>query len=139
MAEKNNQKVEQVRTAGKYDEYAQRARDIRMKDGEKMERVNLDKSGRRVGESTTKMAHERIDDRWVAFPTLFPDKERPGRWRDYTPDVRDVKGNRIDRDDLGIDGEGGAYQHAQSEGEVFEFGQDEGEADKFAKGSWKDK
>ena len=134
MAEKNNQKVDQVRTAGKYDEYAQRARDIRMKDGEKMERVNLDKSGRRVGESTHKMAHERIDDRWVSFPTLFPDKERPGRWRDYSPDVRAEKGNPIDRDDIF-----GAYQHARSEGEVFEFGQDEKEAEKFAKGSWKPK
>ena len=102
-------------------------------------RANVDKQGRIVGESTHKMAHENIDDRWVAFPTLFPDKERPGRWRDYTPDVRDVKGKRIDRDDLGIDGKGGAYQHAKSEGEVFEFGQDEKEAGKFAKGSWKPK
>ena len=129
---------EEIRQAGKYDEYSQRARGMRdMTPGRG--RANVDKQGRVVGESTHKMAHERIDDRWVAFPTLFPDKERPGRWRDYTPDVRDVKGKRIDRDDLGIDGKGGAYQHAKSEGEVFEFGQDEKEADKFAKGSWKPK
>jgi len=129
---------EEIRQAGKYDEYSQRARGMRdMTPGRG--RANVDKQGRVVGESTHKMAHERIDDRWVAFPTLFPDKERPGRWRDYTPDVRDVKGNRIDRDDLGIDGEGGAYQHAKSEGEVFEFGQNEKEAGKFAKGSWKPK
>ena len=129
---------EEIRQAGKYDEYSQRARGMRdMTPGRG--RANVDKQGRVVGESTHKMAHERIDDRWVAFPTLFPDKERPGRWRDYTPDVRDVKGKRIDRDDLGIDGEGGAYQHAKSEGEVFEFGQDEKEAEKFAKGSWKPK
>ena len=131
---KPDKKVDQIRTAGKYDEYAQRARDIRMKDGEKMERVNLDKSGRRVGESTHKMAHERIDDRWVAFPTLFPDKERPGRWKDYSPSVTDEKGKNIDRTDTF-----GAYEEARGRGEVFEFGQDEGEARKFAKGSWKDK
>ena len=129
---------EEIRQAGKYDEYSQRARGMRdMNPGRG--RANVDKQGRVVGESTHKLAHERIDDRWVAFPTLFPDKERPGRWRDYTPDVRDVKGKRIDRDDLGIDGKGGAYQHAKSEGEVFEFGQDEKEAEKFAKGSWKPK
>ena len=129
---------EEIRKAGKYDEYSQMAREMRdMTPGRG--RANVDKQGRVVGESTHKMAHERIDDRWVAFPTLFPDKERPGRWRDYTPDVRDVKGKRIDRDDLGIDGEGGAYQHAKIEGEVFEFGQNEKEAGKFAKGSWKPK
>ena len=127
--------ADDFRKAGKYDEYTHRARKMR----EGISRPNIDKEGRIVGESTHKMAHEKIDDRWVAFPTLFPDKERPGRWRDYTPDVRDVKGKRIDRDDLGIDGKGGAYQHAKSEGEVFEFGQDEKEADKFAKGSWKPK
>ena len=131
---KPDKKVEQVRTAGKYDEYAQRARDIRMKDGEKMERVNLDKYGKRVGESSVKMTSANIDDRNVAFPTLFPDKERPGRWKDYSPDVRDEKGKSIGRSDIF-----GAYQHARSEGEVFEFGQDKEEAEKFAKGSWKDK
>ena len=127
--------ADDFRKACKYDEYTHRARKMR----KGIARPNIDKEGRIVGESTHKMAHERIDDRWVAFPTLFPDKERPGRWRDYTPDVRDVKGKPIDRDDLGIDGKGGAYQHAKSEGEVFEFGQDEKEADKFAKGSWKPK
>ena len=130
MPEKNNQKVEQVRTAGKYDEYAHDARKIR----KGMERPNIDKSGKRIGESTHLMTSANIDDRNVAFPTVFPDKENPGRWRDYSPDVRDEKGNRIDRDDIF-----GAYQHARSEGEVFEFGQDRDEAEKFAKGSWKDK
>jgi len=130
MPEKNNQKVDQVRTAGKYDEYASRARGIRGG----MVRPNLDKFGKRIGESSVKMTSANIDDRNVAFPTLFPDKENPGRWRDYSPDVRDEKGNPIDRDDIF-----GAYQHARSEGEVFEFGQDRDEAEKFAKGSWKDK
>ena len=70
---------EEIRKAGKYDEYSQRARGMRdMTPGRG--RANVDKQGRVVGESTHKMAHERIDDRWVAFPTLFPDKERPGRW-----------------------------------------------------------
>ena len=132
MPEKNNQKVEQVRTAGKYDEYAQRARDIRMKDGEKMERVNLDKSGRRVGESTHIMTSANIDDRNVAFPTLFPNKEKPGRWVDYSGGQdKKYKGRGSDVR--------GAYDEARQRGEIFEFGQDEKEADKFAKGSWKDK
>ena len=125
--------ADDFRNAGKYDEYSHRARSIRdMEPGRG--RANVDKQGRIVGESTHKMAHEKIDDRWVAFPTLFPDKERPGRWRDYSPDMRDEKGKPIFRDDIE-----GAYQHAKGEGEVFEFGQDEKEAKKFAKGSWKPK
>ena len=127
---KPDKKVEQVRTAGKYDEYAGRAKKMR----EGMERPNLDKYGKRVGESTHKMTSANIDDRNVAFPTLFPDKEKTGRWKDYSPDVRDEKGKSIDRSDIS-----GAYQHARSEGEVFEFGQDKEAAEKFAKGSWKDK
>ena len=119
-----------IRKAGKYDEYAHQARKMR----EGMERPNLDKYGRRIGESTHKMAAERVDDRWVAFPTLHPNKEKPGRWTDYTPDVRDEKGKSIDRSDIKS-----AYLHARREGEVFEFGQDKKEALKFAKGSWKPK
>ena len=122
--------ADDFRKAGKYDEYTHRARKMR----KGIARPNIDKEGRIVGESTHKMAHEKIDDRWVAFPTLFPDKERPGRWRDYSPDMRDEKGKPLFRDDIE-----GAYQHAKSEGEVFEFGQDEKEAGKFAEGSWKDK
>ena len=128
MPEKNNQKVEQVRTAGKYDEYASRARGMR--DG--MERPNLDKSGKRIGESTHIMTSANIDDRNVAFPTLFPDKEKPGRWVDYSGGQdKKYKGRGSDVR--------GAYDEARQRGEVFEFGQDKGEADKFAKGSWKDK
>ena len=132
MPGKNNKKVEQIRVAGKYDEYAQRARDIRMKDGKKMERVNLDKSGRRVGESTHIMVDANIDDRNVAFPTLFPHSEKSDRWIDYSggqdPKLKG-KGSDIR----------GAYEEARKRGEVFEFGQDEREAKKFAEGSWKDK
>ena len=128
MPEKNNQKVEQVRTAGKYDEYASRARGMR--DG--MERPNLDKSGKRIGESTHIMTSANIDDRNVAFPTLFPDKEKPGRWVDYSGGQdKKYKGRGSDVR--------GAYDEARQRGEIFEFGQDEKEADKFAKGSWKDK
>ena len=124
---------EEIRKAGKYGEYTHRARSIRdMEPGRG--RANVDKQGRVVGESTHKMTSANIDDRNIAFPTLFPDKENPGRWRDYSPDVRDEKGNRIDRDDIF-----GAYQEARRRGEVFEFGQDKEEAEKFAKGSWKDK
>ena len=125
---KPDKKVEQVRTAGKYDEYADRARKMR----EGMERPNLDKYGKRVGESTHKMTSANIDDRNVAFPTLFPHKEKPGRWVDYSGGQdKKYKGRGSDVR--------GAYDEARRRGEVFEFGQDEGEADKFAKGSWKDK
>lgn len=128
MPEKPNKKVEQVRTAGKYDEYADRARKMR----EGMERPNLDKYGKRVGESTHIMTSANIDDRNVAFPTLFPHKEKPGRWVDYSGGQdKKYKGRGSDVR--------GAYDEARRRGEVFEFGQDEGEADKFAKGSWKDK
>ena len=125
---KPDKKVEQVRTAGKYDEYADRARKMR----EGMERPNLDKYGKRVGESTHIMTSANIDDRNVAFPTLFPHKEKPGRWVDYSGGQdKKYKGRGSDVR--------GAYDEARQRGEVFEFGQDEGEADKFAKGSWKDK
>ena len=128
MNGKNNKKENQVRTAGKYDEYADRARKMR----EGMERPNLDKYGKRVGESTHIMTSANIDDRNVAFPTLFPHKEKPGRWVDYTGGQdKKYKGRGSDVQ--------GAYDEARRRGEVFEFGQDEGEADKFAKGSWKDK
>ena len=125
---KPDKKVEQVRTAGKYDEYADRARKMR----EGMERPNLDKYGKRVGESTHIMTSANIDDRNVAFPTLFPHKEKPGRWVDYSGGQDKIYKGR------GSDVRG-AYDEARRRGEVFEFGQDEGEADKFAKGSWKDK
>ena len=125
---KPDKKVEQVRTAGKYDEYADRARKMR----EGMERPNLDKYGKRVGESTHIMTSANIDDRNVAFPTLFPHKEKPGRWVDYSGGQdKKYKGRGADVR--------GAYDEARQRGEVFEFCQDEGEADKFAKGSWKDK
>ena len=125
---KPDKKVDQIRTAGKYDEYADRARKMR----EGMERPNLDKYGKRVGESTHIMTSANIDDRNVAFPTLFPHKEKPGRWVDYSGGQdKKYKGRGSDVR--------GAYDEARQRGEVFEFGQDEGEADKFAKGSWKDK
>ena len=111
--------ADDFREAGKYDEYSHRA--MKMREG--MERPNLDKSGRRIGESTHIMATEKIDDRWVSFPTLFPHKEKPNRWIDYD------KGGDIM----------GAYDEARRRGEVFEFGHDEKEARKFAKGSWKPK
>ena len=110
---------EGIRNAGKYGEYSHRARKMR----EGMERPNLDKSGKRIGESTHLMASARIDDREVAFPTLFPHKDRPNRWIDYD------KGGDIE----------GAYLEAKGRGEVFEFGQDKKESEKFAKGSWKPK
>ena len=123
--------ADKIRTAGKYDSYSQRARGIRdMETGRG--RANLDKEGRVVGESTHKMISTNIDDRNVAFPTLFPDKERPNRWIDYgggqDPEL-EGKGEDIQ----------GAYYEARRRGEVFEFGQDEGSAKKFAKGSWKPK
>ena len=123
--------ADDIRKADKYGEYTHRARSIRdMEPGGG--RANVDKQGRVVGESTHKMAHERIDDRWVAFPTLFPHKEKSGRWIDYSggQDPKLLgKGSDVR----------GAYDEARSRGEVFEFGQDEKEAEKFSEGSWKPK
>ena len=113
--------ADDIRKAGKYDEYAHQARKIR----EGMERPNLDKSGRRVGESTHLMRTERIDDRWVSFPTLFPHKEKSNRWIEY-PDEREGTIRM-------------AYDEAGTRGERFEFGQDKEAALKFGEGSWKDK
>jgi hypothetical protein len=76
-----------------------------------------------VNESSHRMVSANIDDRNVAFPTLFPHKTKPNRWIDYD------KGGDIS----------GAYDEAKSRGEVFEFGHDKKEARKFAKGSWKPK
>tara|TARA_Y100000296_G_scaffold61394_1_gene71208 strand:+ start:98 stop:463 length:366 start_codon:yes stop_codon:yes gene_type:complete len=120
--------ADDIRKAGKYDEYAHQARKIR----EGMERPNLDKSGRRVGESTHLMRTEKIDDRWVAFPQLFPSKEKPNRWTDYSggQDPK-LKGQGADIR--------GAYEEAGRRGERFEFGQDKEEALKFGRGSWKPK
>ena len=118
--------ADKIRKAGKYDEYTQRARDIRMKDGEKMERVNLDKSERRVGESTHLMRTEYIDDRWVSFPTLFPHKEKPNRWIEYPESPNDPQAKM-------------AYDEAGTRGERFEFGQDKEAAIKFGLGTWKPK
>ena len=111
--------ADDIRKAGKYDEYAHDARKIR----KGMERPNLDKSGKRIGESTHIMATEEIDDRWVSFPTLFPHKSKPNRWIDYD------KGGDIQ----------GAYLEAGRRGERFEFGKDRKAALKFGKGSWKPK
>ena len=120
--------ADDFRTAGKYDEYTHRARKIR----EGMERPNLDKSGRRVGESTHIMTSARIDDREVAFPLLYPDKSKSNRWIDYSGG-QDKKYEGRGQDIMG------AYDEAKKRGEVFEFGQDVKESRKFAKGSWKPK
>ena len=115
---------EEIRKAGKYDEYSQRARGMRdMTPGRG--RANVDKQGRVVGESTHKMRTEKIDDRWVSFPTLFPHKEKSNRWIEY-PDEREGTIRM-------------AYDEAGTRGERFEFGQDKEAALKFGEGSWKDK
>ena len=120
--------AEDFRNAGKYDEYTHRARKMR----EGMARPNLSETGERTGESTHLMVSANIDDRNVAFPTLFPHKEKPGRWIDYSggqdPKLKG-KGSDIR----------GAYEEAKSRGEVFEFGQDKKESKKFGEGSWKPK
>ena len=111
--------TDKIREAGKYDEYTHQARKIR----KGLARPNLDKSGKRVGESSHIMTSANIDDRNVAFPTLFPHKTKPNRWIDYD------KGGDIR----------GAYEEAGRRGERFEFGQDKEEALKFGRGSWKPK
>ena len=120
--------ADDIRKSSKYDEYPHRAMKIR----EGMERPNLDKSGKRIGESTHIMATEKIDDRWVSFPTLFPHKEKPNRWVDYSGGQDEkLKGRGADIH--------GAYLEAGRRGERFEFGQDKEAALKFGKGSWKPK
>ena len=114
--------ADDIRKAGKYDEYAHQARKIR----EGMERPNLSESGERTGESTHKMRTEYIDDRWVSFPTLFPHKEKPNRWIEYPESPNDPQQKM-------------AYDEAGTRGERFEFGQDKEEALKFGRGSWKPK
>ena len=108
-----------IRKAGKYDEYTYQARKIR----EGLSRPNLDKSGKRIGESTHIMTSANIDNRNVAFPTLFPHKTKPNRWIDY-----DKGGDTY-----------GAYEEAGKRGERFEFGQDKEAALKFGKGGYKSK
>jgi len=78
------------------------------------------------------MTSARIDDREVAFPTLFPHKEKPNRWIDYSGG-QDKKYEGRGEDIMG------AYDEARKRGEVFEFGQDKKEAKKFGEGSWKSK
>ena len=112
--------ADKIRKAGKYDEYSHRANEIR----KGQERVNLDKSGRRVGQSTHKMRTEYIDGRWVSFPTLFPHKEKPNRWIEYAEGPNDPQMKM-------------AYDEAGTRGERFEFGQDEEAAKKFGLGTWK--
>ena len=114
--------ADDIRKAGKYDEYAHQARKIR----EGMERPNLSRTGERTGESTHLMRTEKIDDRWVAFPTLFPSKEKPNRWIHYPESPNDPQSKM-------------AYEEAGRRGERFEFGQDKEEALKFGRGSWKPK
>ena len=113
-------------------EYAKRARKMR----EGIERPNLDKYGKRVGESTHKMQTE-VGEKllelgikgvkageWYSFPTLFPDKKKPNGWIDYGGDDEGIKN---------------AYKEALSRGETFEFGEDEKSAIAFGLGSWKSK
>jgi len=108
-----------------YSKYNKKARQIR--DG--MERPNLDKHGRRIGESTHLMVHEVGEaigaepGKWYAFPTLFPslDKNKPNRWIDYDKG-KDIRG---------------AYLEAVKRDEVFEFGSDKKAAKKFSLGGYK--
>ena len=104
--------------------YAEKARGIRdMRPGKG--RANLDKEGNIVDYSTHRMQTEvgeaigATSGEWYSFPTLFPHKEKSGRWIDYGKDMR------------------GAYQEAKGRGELFEFGSDKESALKFGLGSWK--
>ena len=118
--------------------YAEKARKIRdMRPGQG--RANLDKEGNVVDYSTHKMQTEIGEalielgvkgvepGKWYSFPTLFPHKEKSGRWIDYGGGQKE--GERADIK--------GAYQEASSRGETFEFGGDKESALKFGLGSWK--
>tara|TARA_R100001244_G_scaffold128414_1_gene99335 strand:+ start:128 stop:580 length:453 start_codon:yes stop_codon:yes gene_type:complete len=133
MVKSSSQKIDLV-----YAGYAEKANKMR----EGMERPNLDKYGKRIGQSTHKMQTEIGEKllelgvkgvepgKWYSFPTLFPDKKKPNRWIDYG-------GGQDER----LNGKGadlrGAYEEALSRGETFEFGKDEESAIKFGLGSWK--
>ena len=130
----------------KFAGYAEKARKMRDM-GPGKGRANLDKEGRRVGQSTHKMQTEVGEKllelgvkgvepgKWYSFPTLFPDKKKPNRWVDYGGgQVPHKKGK--DKQYTGADLKG-AYEEAVSRGETFEFGKDEEAAIKFGLGSWK--
>jgi len=69
--------------------------------------------------STVRMRNEKIEDEWVAFPTLFHN-EKDG-WLD------------LGKDEQVWD----AYEYAKNEDEVFYFGDDSTAASNFAHGDWK--
>ena len=70
--------------------------------------------------NTVWMRNEKIDGRWVAFPTLFYNEDS-NNW--YS----------MERDDQVHQ----AYEHARDNNELFEFGDDSTAASNFAHGDWK--
>jgi len=70
--------------------------------------------------NTVWMRNEKIDGRWVAFPTLFYDEDSDN-W--YSME-RDEQVHQ-------------AYEHAMDRNELFEFGDDSTAASNFAHGDWK--
>ena len=105
---------------GKYSDYDIKVRDIRK--NMKLEWEELDDEGRTwTGESSHKMTHYQRDGKWVAHPTLFPNKKNPS--------TKKEDWSEMNKDD--------AYKEALKRGEIFDFGEDEESATKFGEGSWK--
>ena len=91
------------------------AKSVTEKSPRKGKRENPDGS-----HSTHLMRREKVDGKWVVFPSLF--QEEDGSWKDMSKE----------------DGWSNIYKEAKNRGEVYEFGDDEQAAISFAdEGSWK--
>ncbi len=84
-------------------------------------RLNYNKEGKVIGESTHLMRAEKVDGRWVGFPSLFQNKD--GTWIDMSKEKNWMP----------------IYEEAKRRGEVIDFGDNKDAALKFGKGSWKRK
>ena len=113
-----------IKKEGLYSDYVKKARGLR---GGNV-RPNFDESGKRIGESTVKMATELMEGRWVSFPTLY--REKSGEWTDYMENVSPEKEWEARKS---------AYERAKKDNEVFDFGKNKKEAIAFGLGSWKPK
>tara|TARA_R100001224_G_scaffold104133_1_gene77184 strand:- start:2662 stop:9156 length:6495 start_codon:yes stop_codon:yes gene_type:complete len=83
-------------------------------------RLNYDKEGNVIGESTHLMKAEQLEDgTWVSFPSLFQNEDE--EWIDMSEETNWMK----------------IYEEAKRRGEVINFGDDKEAALEFGKGSWK--
>jgi hypothetical protein len=131
---KNNQVFNLVKESDSkvdlvHDSYTKKARNLRKGHTLKW----TDHEGKK-GESTLRMASEFKDGKWVAFPTLY--REKNGKWKDYMDGVpkRGEPGYSKEKEWSAINA---AYERAKKDKEVFDFGEDKDKAINFGLGSWK--